>query len=239
MLDFKCSTIAKNAGLIAGVVTILLLLPLTACAETPTPTPKPTRVAPTYDVEKAKADLEAARKLWEATGSDDYMIDLRAFLDLSFVPTRLTVRDGVVVSVEELRRNRPPIEPGETGIMTVDEMFDDIDSNLRSRPAYSLSAEYDPVHGFPTDYDVSWNYPSPEIIVFDAYFGGGFSNYQPLDPAPPAAGPEPASMPVAQLGPYLDSRVIPTVEEVMEKGLLPGNPTMSHRRRCSPPQLAG
>ena len=161
---------------------------------TPTPTPWPTHTPtpePVYDVEEARAELAAASSLWESRGSDDYTIEYEAFLYLSYVPTRLTVRDGVITSAEYLTEFEygEPVEPGAIyGLRTIDGLFAEIARALSGFPAWNMSAEYDPYYGFPIDFGASYtNTP-------DDYFSGGFSNYQPLAPFAPAATPE-ASLP--------------------------------------------
>lgn len=170
------------AAYLLGVVVILTL---SGCLqEEPTPTPAlPTRTPtpePQYDVEKALVELAAARSLWESKGSDDYTVNYQAFLYLAYVPTRLTVKDGVIVSAEYLTSLEygEPLEPrAMMQLRTIDGLFDEIEDALSGHPAWEMSAQYNPDYGYPTDFGVSYS------NITDDYFSGGFSMYQPFVPA--------------------------------------------------------
>ena len=118
----------------------------------------------------------------------DYTVEYEAFLGTSFVPMQLTVRDGVIVQAKYLGKGRrgKPVEPEfDWRLKTIEGLFEEIRVSVAGR-AWKMSAEYDPHYGYPRKFGVTY---SPNLV--DDYFGGGFSNYQPLDPS---AGPEPSSL---------------------------------------------
>ena len=207
----------RSTILTAGLATFFLLLAFAACSETgtPSPTAAPTpratyapapTPAPAFNVAGVRAELEAAKALWGAKGSADYTVEYEAFLGTSFVPMQLTVRDGVIVQAKYLGRGRrgKPVEPEfDWRLKTIEGLFEEIRVSVAGR-AWKMSAEYDPHYGYPRKFGVTY---SPNLV--DDYFGGGFSNYQPLDPS---AGPEPSS-----LRPKL-ARRLPRVAE----GRIPG-----------------
>ena len=107
-----------------GPLCLLVVAFLSACDGEPmpdptaTPTPDSTSTTvpmPTLvpNLEEARAELAAARDLWESKGSDDYTIEYIAFLYLSRVPMRLTVRNGVIESAKFLegRDSGMPVPP--------------------------------------------------------------------------------------------------------------------------------
>ena len=172
----------------------LLLLFLVACNDnlgkgdehnatpTPTVTPNPTP-EPVYDVEEARAELAAARALWESKGSEDSTIDYVAFY-LSRVPMRLTVRNGVIESAEFLegRDSGMPVPPEDMhAVRTIDGLFDKIEEALSGRPAWNVGAEYDAELSYPREFGVSYT-DTP-----DDYFAASICCYKPLDSSPPPA----------------------------------------------------
>ena len=171
------------------MVALFLLLTPSACTDVVTPTPAPTVTPnptpePVYDVEEARAKLAAARALWESKGSEDYTIEYTAFLWLSYVPLRLTVRNGVVESAKFLegRDSGMPIPPRAMyAVRTIDGLFDEIEDALSGRPAWNMGAEYDAELGYPREFGVSYT-DTP-----DDYFGASICCYKPLDPSPPQA----------------------------------------------------
>ena len=139
-----------------------LLMALAACSPSATPTPAyptatPTRT-PIYDVDAAKAELAAARLLWESRGSDKYRIDFDALPgEGNWGAFRLTVRNGVIESATTLRLDEGSYGSGarfgvrvsldEVFVATVEEIFEAIERALSddwNGPAYELHAEYDP-----------------------------------------------------------------------------------------------
>ena len=168
-----------------------LLLTLAACTDVATSTPASTPTpAPTYDVEEARADLDAARALWESVGSDDYAVEYIAFMYLSFVPVRIVVRNGVIESATLLegRASGTPVPPGGMySVLTIDSLFDTIESAL-SQPAWSMNAKYDANLGYPREFDASYT-DTP-----DDYFSASIRAYQPLAPPPPTTTPEALSL---------------------------------------------
>ena len=179
---------------IVPFVALFLLLTLSACTDvatsTPMLTPTVTRAStptpePVYDVEVAKAEVAAARALWEFNGSDHYTIEYGAFLYLSWVPIRLTVRNGVIESATFLegRDAGMPVPPNAMwAVLTIDGLFDEIERVL-GRPAWNMSAEYDAELGYPRDFGVSYtNTP-------DDYFAASICCYKPLAHPPPTMPP--------------------------------------------------
>ena len=180
----------------------LLLLPLAACTDVATPTPVPTSTVtpmptpivtrastptpePVYDVEEARAELAAAKALWEVKGSDHYTIEYGGFPWLLRVPIRLTVRNGVIESATFLegRDAGMPVPPvAMSSVLTIDGLFDEIERVL-GRPAWNMSAEYDAELGYPRDFEVSYtNTP-------DDYFAASICCYKPLAHPPPTMAP--------------------------------------------------
>lgn len=141
---------------------------------TPTPTPEPL-----YDIEEARAELAAARDIWESKGSEDYTIEYFAWLGTSGVPLRLTVRNGVIESAEFLegRDAGMPVPPDYMiDVLTIDGLFDKIEATLsRIRP--HVSWEYDAEFGYPRNFEVTYS-----ITVADSYFEAGICCYTPLAP---------------------------------------------------------
>lgn len=107
--------------------------------------------APRWDdpLQARRENLEINRERWRKHRIDSYRIteeNTCFFCDPAAV---VTVREGKIVSIVDSRGNdisdtRPYIP-----FRTIDEVFDFIDSNLRSRP-FELSAQYDPEFGYPT-----------------------------------------------------------------------------------------
>ena len=178
---------------IAGLATLLLLLTLSACTDVATPTPMPTPTPtvtpwrtptplPVYDVEEARAELAAAKALWESEGSDHYTIEYDVFPYPPWEPTQLTVRNGVIESATFLegRDSGMPVPPDYmVGLLTIDGLFDKIKGVLSDRPAWNMSAEYDAELGYPREFGVSYT-DTP-----DNYFAASICCYKPLAPPPP------------------------------------------------------
>ena len=172
-----------------AVALVLAAASMWACEEaqpTPTVTPTPTP-EPVYDLEEARAELAAARDLWESKALDDYTIEYIAFLHLSHVPMRLTVRNGVIESAKFLegRDSGMPVPPEDMyPVRTIDGLFDKIEEALSDRPAWNMSAEYDAELGYPREFGVSYtNTP-------DDYFAASICCYNPLAPEPSGVDPD-------------------------------------------------
>ena len=179
------------------LVALFLLPTLSGCADvtTPTPTVTPTPTPePVYDVERARAKLAAARDLWESNGSDDYTIEYIAFLYLSRVPMRLTVRNGVIESAKFLEgRDSGMLVPPENmyPVRTIDGLFDKIEEALSDRPAWSMTAEYDAELGYPREFGVSYTFTP------DDYFEASICCYNPLASGPSGVDPDAPSQAAA------------------------------------------
>ena len=176
----------------APLVTLCVLLAVAACtdAATPTlaPTPTPTKEI-LYDLENARAELAAARALWEARGSSDYVVDVKedAVGDGPGNSFRVTVRDGVLVEAIWLDGYRAGERVPRSWLdgysdyarMSIDALFGRIASELRGTPPWSFTGKYDPYYGYPTRFIAGENAP-------DNVWGLSFSNYRPLTPQPTA-----------------------------------------------------
>ncbi len=188
------------ATLIAGLATLSLLLVLVACSDSTgkrsepsaayTPDPTPT---PTYDVEEARAELAAARDIWESKGSEDYTVEYFVQLGPWREPLQLTVRNGVIESATLLegRDSGMPAPPYiMSDVLTIDGLFDKIEATLsRITPAWNMGAEYDAEFGYPRHFGVTYS-----ITAADNYFAAGFCCYTPLAPPSPTAAPETSSL---------------------------------------------
>ena len=160
-------------------------VPTLSPTSTPTPTPTPTPTL-TYDLEAARDELAAARALWGSRGSNDYTVEYEALLWLAKIPTRLTIRDGVITSAVYLTESKygAPVEPRVWyGLRTIDGAFSEIESAVTFRPVFYMSAAYDPYYGFPISFGITYANEA------DNHFSGGFSNYQPLAPEPSGVDP--------------------------------------------------
>ena len=100
------------------------------------------------------SEIADPRERWEAYGLTDYTINQTR---QCFCPPprayAIVVRDGDVVAV---RNPEPPVEQGEMFLeqfMTVDELFDLIESAKQQNPA-KLEVSYHPRFGFPTEVDI-------------------------------------------------------------------------------------
>ena len=176
----------RNGIRFATLAALPFMLAIAACSPEPTPTPTPTP-APTptptkevlYDLEQAKAELAAARALWEARGSDDYIVDAELFEGgWGYTSLVFTVRNGILVEAMSLETDDygGPVSiggPGFTPYKTIEELFDSIEGELRGTPPWSFTGIYDPYYGYPISFGVSENAP-------DAAWGLSFSNYRPL-----------------------------------------------------------
>ena len=174
----------------------------------PTPTPIPTVTPnltpePVYDVEKARAKLAAARDLWESKGSDDYTIEIIAFLGLSRVPMRLTVRNGVIESAKFLEGfdSGMPVPPSDIyHVPTIDGLFDKIEEALSDRLAWSMGAEYDAELGYPREFRVSYT------DIPDDYFEASICCYNPLATEPSGVNPDAPSQAAGSPTPSVEGR---------------------------------
>ena len=186
---------------------------LSACTDVATPTPIPTPTVtpvltptpePVYDVEAARAELAAAKALWESKGSDHYTIEYDAFPYPLRVPARLTVRNGVIESATFLegRDSGMPVPPNDMrGVLTIDGLFDKIEEVLSDPPAWNMGAEYDAELGYPREFGVSYT-DTP-----DNYFAASICCYKPLDHPPPTVAPKLA--PAGRADPHADDLAHP------------------------------
>ncbi len=135
------------------------------------PPPPPT---PTPDMRPSQAELDAARALWADAGYTHY--EYRYFLGcFCFGPhdVMLEVLDGKVVEIRDPATGQAIDVPYADLFMTVDELFDLIQSELTT--AASLRVEFDAVTGHPTHYSAD-----PRLDVVDEELAVRISNLQPV-----------------------------------------------------------
>lgn len=96
-------------------------------------------------------DLSRSRRLWENVGYSDYtyVVSNDCFCVMGGIPVEVTVRNRQVVSVVLAATGAPVATDIARLYHTVDGLFDVIDDAIRQH-AHRVSAEYDPVYGFPT-----------------------------------------------------------------------------------------
>lgn len=98
-------------------------------------------------------DLERARQLWEARGTESYVFtyELNCFCaGPGNPPARITVTDGEVAGAFLPSRDRPVPEEELEGYPTVPTLFDAVEEWLDRDPA-SARTEFDPALGHPVD----------------------------------------------------------------------------------------
>lgn len=215
MPSHKRTLVYKPGGLVAGIAALLLVLALLACSGTPTsaPVPTPTRITAPYDVERVKAYAAESRELWEAQRADYYEI---TYVSRSFPSgVKITVRDGQII---EMGRDHSHIltEKQRELIPTVEELFEEIEAriSLVSKPRITFHHQY----GYPVEFYIYYASDDREVVVMNGWSNAYFKDYQPLEPAP-ASGAEPTSLHHAMPVTHATGGPVPTVEELLERGL--------------------
>lgn len=126
-----------------------------------------------------RSDLERARIRWEATGPSDYSYAIRRLCFCAYTgPARVTVENGVVVSVVPLGDEEPPFELDAELFPGVDGLFDILEDAV-ARDAHSITATYDSVTGVPSAFFIDY-----EEFIADEELG-----MEVVEPVTPSAGP--------------------------------------------------
>lgn len=116
-------------------------------------------------------DYRAARSRWERAGIRDYVMTLRiSCFCLNEGPVRITVRDGVVISVAHERTHEEIPAQDVAGYPDIDDLFDILAGALDS--ADVVEARFDRDLGFPRSIWIDWwsNYVDDEMGYFvDAF----------------------------------------------------------------------
>lgn len=145
-------------------IAALALAGITACGDPPTSLP----------LAEVQAFTEAAKR-WEATGPDSYVYTLNRLCFCPYEgPVRVTVRNGVVESAQNVGTGEYLTSPALDWVPTIDEVFDALAYALKI-PAAHFEAEYDPTYGFPVMASIDhW------AEAVDDEIGYGLSAFAPL-----------------------------------------------------------
>ena len=189
-------------SLLAGACESPTATPAPTSTPEPTETPAPTRTptpGPIFDIELARAELNAAMELWRTKGSDNYDLEslVLCLCHESNRPLRLTVRNGVIESVTDWESGEALTEDDyvdDYTYKTVSDRFRQIAGAL-SKPVYGLNVEYHPSLGYPTYLGI--NYAN----VVDDGFSLKRLVYEAIDPN---AEPTPTAIPTPTREPVYD-----------------------------------
>ena len=137
---------------------------------------------PSYDpdhkemLERAQAELDRHRTLWEANRSGDYTFEYRpaCFCPREFVqPVEVKVRNGVVESVTYVESGESPATNGFPLYHTIDGLFDKVQDAI-DREAARLTVSYDPEMGYPTSVSIDY-----ALNIADEEFSFTSMSYEP------------------------------------------------------------
>ena len=168
-------------ALFAGVLMVLSI----ACDRAPTSLATPATGNPTVAVgdpdalREAQTKLDKHRALWEANRAADYWFELEhmcfcppGLLD----PVRISVVNGVVVSVIYLESGKAPEHDGFGRYVTIDGLFDTIQEAIYEK-AWQITIKYDPEIGYPTD--ASFDYVGNQTDDTESFTASGYSTEAP------------------------------------------------------------
>ncbi len=184
--DKMSARLAATITLLSGVLMIVFI----ACESAPaSPTPTPADPAPPAPdtrpddgenkdaLERAQAELDRRRALWEANRADDYSFELTplCFCPPPLVePVEIRVEKGVVESVINVESGKAPEHDELERYVTIDGLFHLIQEAI-DRKASRITVSYDSEIGYPTD--ASFDYVAH---MADEEFAFTTANYSPV-----------------------------------------------------------
>lgn len=94
-----------------------------------------------------EAELERAEARWRRAGIEDYAYTFRWVCFCPHEQVRITIRGGILESVETVPPGRSPIDPSRYG--PIEDLFAFLRDAI-DRRAFAIVAQYDPETGVPT-----------------------------------------------------------------------------------------